>query len=169
MTGAHDALNLHQRASENLAMSAAASPVAVSAAHAMFAVMAIAGVTALAAGARIEHDSFARAGLRRAWWLMRLGQPALFLSAGVLVFALAEHMLGSDGRILAYLGVFLVALPLWFVSHVLAGRLLRPTLRTGQCLWLAASPLAASLALSLVGHRLQPWVWELAAWFAGGS
>lgn len=150
-------------------MSAPASPAVVTAAHAMFAVMAMAGATLLVAGARIEYRGYARAGLGRAWWLIRLGLPALFASGGVLVFALAERALGSDGRILAYLGVFLLALPLWFVSHVLAGRMLRPALRTGQALWLAASPLAAALVLSLVGHRLQPWVWEMAAWFAGGD
>lgn len=148
-------------------MSAPVTPATVSAAHAMFAVMAVAGAVALAAGARLEYHGFARAGLGRAWWQMRLAQPALFVLGGFVVFALAERALGSDGPILAYLGVFLVALPLWFVSHVLGGRLLRPALRPRQALWLAASPIGAALVLSLLGHRLQPWVWVLAGWLAG--
>lgn len=135
----------------------------------MFVVMAAAGALALIAGAAIEHRGFARLGLGRGWWLMRLVLPAVFVLGGVLVFALARRGLGSDGPILAYLSVFIVALPLWFVAHVLAGRLVRPAMRAGQALWLAASPLGAAMALSLVGHQLQPWVWVLAQGLAGGG
>jgi hypothetical protein len=135
--------------------------------HTIFAVMAMAGLLALLFAARAEWRTFARAGLGRGWWTMRLVMPLLFALGGVVATIFARKALGSDGLILAYLGVFVVALPLWFVLHVVVGRLLRPVLDTGRALWLAASPLGAAIALSLIGHTLQPLAWQIGMAMAG--
>lgn len=135
--------------------------------HAIFALMAVAGLLALLIAARAEWRSFSRAGLGRGWWTMRLLMPLLFVLGGVIAAFFAKRALGSDGLILVYLGVFLVALPLWFILHVVVGRLQRPVLDTGRALWLAASPIAAALALSLIGHTLQPLAWQIGMALAG--
>jgi hypothetical protein len=135
--------------------------------HTIFALMAVAGLLALLFAARAEWRTFSRAGLGRGWWTMRLLMPLLFALGGVVVAIFAKKALGSDGLILAYLGVFVVALPLWFVLHVVVGRLLRPALDARRALWLAASPIGAALALSLIGHTLQPLAWQIGMALAG--
>lgn len=136
-------------------------------AHAIFAGLALAalGVAALAARAELRH--FRAAGLARCWWSLRLLMPLAFALGGVAAAAVARAQLGSDGAIMAFLGAFIVALPLWFVAHALAGRLWWPALGAARGLWLAASPLALVWALALVGHTLQPLVWSLASAVAG--
>lgn len=135
--------------------------------YTIFALMAMAGLLALLFAARAEWRTFARAGLGRGWWTMRLLMPLLFALGGVVTAIFARKALGSDGLIMAYLGVFLVALPLWFVLHVVVGRLLRPALDTGRALWLAASPIGAAVGLSLIGHTLQPLAWQIGIALAG--
>jgi hypothetical protein len=53
------------------------------------------------------------------------------------------------------------------VLHVVVGRLLRPALDARRALWLAASPIGAALALSLIGHTLQPLAWQIGMALAG--
>lgn len=135
--------------------------------HTIFALLAVAALLAFLFAARAEWRAFSRAGLGRGWWTMRLLMPLLFALGGVIAAFFAKMALGSDGLILVYLGVFVVALPLWFVLHVVVGRLQRPALDTGRALWLAASPIGAVVALSLIGHALQPLAWQIGIALAG--
>lgn len=134
-------------------------------AHALFALLALAAVLVAVVAARTEVRYFRAAGLATCWWRLRLLMPPLFLLGGAAAAMAARAWLGSDGLIMAYLGVFIVAVPLWFIAHALAGRLLWPALGVARGLWLAASPLGLVWVLSMVGHTMQPLVWQLAMLF----
>lgn len=105
--------------------------------------LAAAGLLALVLGLLwLESRCFKRSGRLAGWLFVRLVSAlAAPLVLAVLIVP-ARSVGGPEALAVFYVALLLVAPPLWFGSHLLAGRWARPALTGGESLALAVSGLA---------------------------
>lgn len=108
----------------------------------------------------IEGRHFARRGQRRQWLRLRIATLPI-IAATILILVGLTYVVGMRGPdlgIAAYLAVLTLGPFVYFVLHGVVGRL--AGLTTGASLWIAASGLAALLAVPLVAQMLHPLIWS---------
>ncbi len=103
-----------------------------------------------------EHRHFGRQGKAGSWWSLRLLGLFLLLPLTVgVVYIPAAAVSGMEALAVFYLALLLVAPLVWFGGHMLAGRLLRPALSGGECLFMGASGLLILLLPAIVATLAQ--------------
>lgn len=110
---------------------------------------------------RWERRHFVGRGLAGSWLWVRLASIPAALLVLVLAVVPARSTSGMEGLAVFYFVLLVVAPPLWFGLHWVAGRVVKPPLAFADSARIAASPLLYALALAAVSPMLQSFGWGL--------
>jgi hypothetical protein len=122
---------------------------------AMWGLLALACLVAIAHCIRAEGRWFAEHGKRRSWLMLRICTIPITLSSVGLV-VLAVRLIG--GPEVLYVMLFVVAPIVYFLQHWIAGRWLTPRLSAGESAWIGFSGLLILTGPPAVLSGTNPWV-----------
>lgn len=124
----------------------------------LFAAMALAALVLLV---RWERGYFTRLNKGGAWLAVRISTIPIALAMVAIVFIPTRVISGMEALFVSYV-LLLTVVPLcWFGGHWLAAKILGPSLKFGESMLIAASPIALGILLVMAAHTLQPMAWSI--------
>lgn len=106
-------------------------------------------------GLRVEYRHYRQLGKGRSWWQLRLAFPVLLALTAAAVLIPARSVSGMEGLAAFYLALVVIGPSVWFASHAIVGRLLKPRLSWREGLAMALVGLAGMLGPALVVNVVQ--------------
>src|SRR5690348_15314867 len=108
---------------------------------AVWGLVALACLVAIAHCIRAEGRWFAGHGKRRSWLTLRICTIPIAISSAGLVVLAVRLIGGAEARMVLYVMLFGVAPIVYFLQHWIAGRWLTPPLSAGESAWIGFSGL----------------------------
>lgn len=129
--------------------------------HILLVLFAILSLVALVLMLRWERRNFIQHGKGSAWLLVRLATIPIALATAALIIIPARGTSGMEGLAVFYFLLLVIAPGFWFGAHWLVGKFVQPTLDFKESVWIAGSPIALIIVLTMVAHTLQPIAWSM--------
>lgn len=106
-------------------------------------------------GLHAEYRHYRQLGKGRSWWQLRLAFPVLLALTAAAVLLPARSVSGLEGLAAFYLALVVIGPLVWFASHAIVGRLLKPQLSWREGLAMAMVGLACMLGPAFVVNVAQ--------------
>jgi hypothetical protein len=132
---------------------------------AMWGLLALACLVAIAHCIRAEGRWFAEHGKRRSWLVLRICTVPIAISSAGLVVLATRLVGGPEALTVLYVMLFVAAPIVYFLQHWIAGRWLTPPLSRGESAWIGFSGLLILAGPPAILSGTTPWVHAAARLF----